>query len=187
MEYTRTITIAGAVGSGKSSTAKRVSENLGFKHFSSGDLFRAIARERGLSVEALNLTAEEQSDIDHEVDALLKKMGKEENRLVIDSRLAWYWMPQSFKVYLSLDPHIAAQRIFNHMQSEGRVSESAASVEEVAASIDVRTKSEQKRYFSLYGIDVNDFSPFDLVINTAEHDLDGVVALILDSYKSAHA
>lgn len=186
MEYTRIITIAGALGSGKSSTAKRVAEALNFKHFSSGDLFRAIARERGLSVEALNLTAEEQSDIDHEVDALLKKMGEEEHSLVIDSRLAWYWMPQSFKVYLSLDANIAAERIFNHMQSEGRVSESATSVDEVRASIEVRSESEKKRYFSLYGIDVADRTPFDLVIDTAEHDLEGVIRLVLDAYKVAH-
>jgi len=186
MDYTRIITIAGAVGSGKSSTAKRVAEILGFKHFSSGDLFRAMARERGLSVEAINLTAEEQSDIDHEVDELLQKMGKEEERLVIDSRLAWHWMPQSFKVYLALDPEIAAARIFNHMQTEGRVSESASSVEEVLQSIEVRVASEKKRYHALYGIDVSDTSPFDLVINTADYNLDGVVERVLEAYKAAH-
>ena len=37
------ITIAGSLGSGKSSTARAVASALRFRHFSSGDLFRQIA------------------------------------------------------------------------------------------------------------------------------------------------
>ncbi|MFQ5540772.1 MAG: (d)CMP kinase [Candidatus Paceibacteria bacterium] len=177
------ITIAGAIGSGKSSTAKRVAEDLGYKHFSSGDLFRATAAERGLSVEALNLTAEEQEEIDYEVDELLKKMGREEERLVIDSRLAFHWMPDSFKVYLKLDHNTAAKRIFNHLNTEGRLSQSATSVEDVRGSIDTRVESEQKRYRNLYDIDVSDLSPFDFIIDTRVNSLNRVVELVIENYK----
>jgi len=177
------ITIAGAIGSGKSSTAKAIAAQLGFKHFSSGDLFRSIAAERGLSIEALNLSAEEQQEIDHQVDELLEKMGREEDRLVIDSRLAWHWMPQSFKVYLALDPDTAAERIFNHMQTEGRVSQTASSVEEVRNNIDTRVQSEHKRYKNLYNIDVTDTTPFDVVVDTRVNSLNEVVSLIIENYK----
>ncbi|MEK7613605.1 MAG: (d)CMP kinase [Patescibacteria group bacterium] len=177
------ITIAGAVGSGKSTTAKRVAELLAYKHFSSGDLFRAIARDRGLSVEALNLTAEEQTEIDHQVDELLKKMGRDDNHLVIDSRLAFHWMPQSFKVYLSLNPDTAAERIFHHLQTEGRVSQTASSVEEVRQNIATRVESEKKRYKNLYAVDVTDTTPFNLVIDTKENTLDRVVETIISSYQ----
>ncbi|MGZ6005361.1 MAG: nucleoside monophosphate kinase, partial [Candidatus Saccharimonadales bacterium] len=44
------ITIAGRPGSGKSTTAKMVASKLSFEHFSSGDLFRAIAKEWGIDV-----------------------------------------------------------------------------------------------------------------------------------------
>ena len=43
------ITIAGAPGSGKSSTADGVARELDFKRFSSGDFMRKIALELGLS------------------------------------------------------------------------------------------------------------------------------------------
>lgn len=178
------ITIAGAVGSGKSSTAKRVAEHLAYKHFSSGDLFRAIARDQGLSVEALNLSAEERSDIDHQVDELLKKMGREDNHLVIDSRLAFHWMPNSFKVYLALDPDTAAERIFHHLQTEGRVSQTASSVDEVRANIETRVESEKKRYRMLYNVDVTDLTPFDLVIDTKNNSLSEVADMILQNYKT---
>src|SRR3954454_17166068 len=98
------ITIAGSPGSGKSSTARGIAGALGFQHYSSGDLFRQLAAQRGESVEATNISAEIQRDIDHNVDALLQEMYRTEDKLVIDSRMAWHWMPSSFKVFLLLDP-----------------------------------------------------------------------------------
>ena len=105
------ITLAGSPGSGKSSTAKAVAAALEFRHFSSGDLFRQLAAERGESIEAMNISAEVQQDIDRKVDDLLKQMYAAEEKLVIDSRMAWRWMPRSFKVFLVLDPDTAAERI----------------------------------------------------------------------------
>lgn len=176
------ITIAGSLGSGKSSTAKGVAAALGYTHFSSGDLFRKIAKERGVSVEAINLTAEEQQDIDYEVDHLLQKMYQTEEKLVIDSRMAWHWMPESFKVFLELDPATAAERIFSHIQREGRESESAASVDEVRESIERRFASEQKRYFALYQVDPTKAEHYDIVVDTKQHDLPTVISMVLKAH-----
>lgn len=181
------ITIAGAVGSGKSSTAKRVASLLSYQHLSSGDLFRKIASERGLSVEALNLTAEEQADIDHQVDSWLKELGQTGSKVVIDSRLAWHWMPESYKVFLTLDHDTAAERIFNHIQTEGRVSQTGTSLEEVRQNIDTRVASEQKRYRELYNVDVTDTAPFDLVIDTKTNGLEAVVASVIEGYRAWRA
>ena len=176
------ITIAGSLGAGKSSTAKKVAQALGFRHFSSGDLFRKIAAERGESVEATNLSAEVQKDIDFKVDNLLKKMGRTEEKLVIDSRMAWHWMPDSFKVFLALDTDSAAERIFNDVQSKRRISEDASTLSDVRTSIERRFASEQKRYLALYGVDPTDPNNFELVINTKENSLDAVVDTVLKAY-----
>ncbi len=177
------ITIAGSLGSGKSSTAKAVASELGYKHFSSGDLFRQIAAERGESVEAMNISAEAKRDIDYQVDELLQRMGKTDEKLVVDSRMAWHWMPDSFKVFLNLDLDSAAHRIFQDVLKKSRVSEHAESEEDVRASIERRFASEQKRYFSLYGVNPTDRKNFDLFIDTKDNDLDSVVAIILKEYK----
>jgi cytidylate kinase len=174
------ITIAGSLGSGKSSTARAVASALGFRHFSSGDLFRLLAIERGESIEAMNISAEVQRDIDLKVDNLLQEMTDE--KLVIDSRMAWHWMPFSFKVFLVLDPDTAAERIFNHLQEEGRMSEDATSVQEVHKSIDRRFASEQKRYAALYGVNATDPLNFDIVINTKHNDLKTVTAIVSAAY-----
>lgn len=176
------ITIAGSQGSGKSSTARLVAKELGFKHFSSGDLFREIAKERGLSIEAINQTAEQQKEIDYMVDERLRSL-KDSDGLVIDSRLAFYWIPDSFKVFLSLDPDTAALRIFKHIQTEGRESQTATSLEELKQNFDIRIKSERKRYFDLYQLDPTDPKHFDLVVDTKKNDLPTVARMVLNAYK----
>ncbi|MBV9686026.1 MAG: AAA family ATPase [Alphaproteobacteria bacterium] len=178
------ITVAGSIGSGKSSTAKAVASALKFRHFSSGDLFRQIAAERGESIEAMNISAEVQRDIDLKVDDLLQEMYFTEEKLAIDSRMAWHWMPGSFKVFLVLDPDTAAKRIFKHLRHEGRTSEDARSVEEVRNSIERRFASEQKRYAGLYGVNPTDPLNFDIVINTRNNDLKTVTAMLLAAYRA---
>ena len=172
------ITLAGSPGSGKSSTARAVAAALGFRHFSSGDIFRQLAAERGESIEAMNISAEAQRDIDLEVDNLLQEKYRNETGLVIDSRMAWHWMPASLKVFLLLDPDTAAARIFAHLQQGGRISENATSVHEVRASIDRRFASEQKRYAALYGVNPTDPCNFDIVLNTKYNDLATITAMV---------
>jgi predicted cytidylate kinase len=181
------ITIAGSPGSGKSSTGKALSAALGYRHFSSGDLFRQLAVESGQSIEAMNISAEMQRDIDLRVDELLQEKYRTEDQLVIDSRMAWHWMPGSFKVFLILDPGTAAERIFAHLQSGGRVSEDAGTVSEVRASIDRRFTSEQKRYAALYNVNPADPMNFDVVINTKHNDLNTVIAMVGAAYQAWQA
>jgi CMP/dCMP kinase len=177
------LTIAGALGSGKSSTAKRLAQALEYRHFSSGDMFRKIAQDRNVTIEEINKIAELESSIDRDVDEWLRSLGKEEN-IVIDSRLAFHWIPDSFKVYLDLDTQTAAERIFKHMQEEGRVSQKASSVEELVQATLSRKQMEKKRYHDLYQIDMADLSPFDLVVDTSKHDLNAVVEIVLEKYKA---
>lgn len=176
------ITIAGAPGAGKSSTAKLVAQELGYRHFSSGDLFRQIAKERGLTIEQINEAAEIDSSVDHDVDEHLRALGKEEN-IVIDSRLAYHWIPDSYKVYLDLDMQSAVERTFEQIKSEGRESQSADSIETLLAATQSRKEMERNRYQNLYHIDLADLSPFDLVVDTKAHDLKGVVQIITEKYR----
>ena len=179
------ITIAGKLGSGKSSTAKRVAQELGWKHFSSGDFLREVANERGMTIKELMIAAETDPSIDHQIDDLLKSKGNEEG-LVIDSRLAFHWIPNSFKVYLEIDPEIAAKRMYEDLQTNPsrQKSEHAKSVEEMKREMIERHESDVKRYRKLYGLNHTDHKHFDLVINTglSENDLETVVRKIIDAY-----
>lgn len=179
------ITIAGRPGSGKSTTSRAVATMLGYEHFSSGDLFRAIAREHGLELYELNRLAEEEKSLDYLVDEKLKKIGETQDEVAIDSRLAWHWIPQSFKVFLDLDLDIAAQRIISNLDPERLENEHIPNdPKEYAEMLKKRLESESKRYMDLYQADPYNLSNYNLVINTANSNPDQVVDELIGAYKS---
>jgi cytidylate kinase len=114
----------------------------------------------------------------------LQQIYAEEDRLVIDSRMAWHWMPRSFKVFLVLDPATAAARIFAQVRGAGRISEDAASVEEMRDSIARRATSEQKRYAALYQVNATEPLNFDIVVNTTCNGLSTVTAIVQGAYRA---
>ncbi len=179
------ITITGTLGSGKSSTADKVAEKLGYRRFSSGDFMRKLAVEMGLSLNELSVKAQTDESVDIKIDEEVKKAG-EQNKIVIDSRLAFHWIPKSFKVYLDLPPEIAKQRILNNLKENAlrKQSESSQTPEEIEKKIDARLASEKKRYKDLYGIENHtDKSNFDLVIDTNKNNLARVVDIVILEYK----
>lgn len=181
MEKKRIITLSGMPGCGKSSTANLVAEHLGWRRFSSGDFLRQAAARHNMTIEEFNRHAETDPSFDHEVDQMLRDAGSQDE-LVIDSRLAFHWIPDSFKVFLKVDPANAARRAFIQLRGEGRENETAASEMEMRESLAVRTESEQKRYATLYGVDYTDETQFDLVIDTTTHDLPTVAAMVVEKY-----
>lgn len=180
------ITIAGSLGSGKSSTAKRVSEILNYKHFSTGDFMRAIADERGIPLTELSKIAESDPSIDKILDDRNIEIGQMEN-IVLDSRLGFHFIPDSFKVFLELDPIVASKRILNdknfnpnrHKESDGGFD----TPENIREKINFRLDSERKRYKELYGIDDHTSKEnFNLVINTEDIPLEEVSKKVIEEY-----
>jgi len=178
------ITICGGLGSGKSSTAKKVAQILGFKHFSSGDFFRQVGLELGLSVTETNIRAETDPKIDAMTDQKLRDM-RDADKVVIDSRTAFHWIPESFKVYLELPPEIAKERILQSLKEDKlrEQSEQVYSSEEVFQKMHERFESEQKRYWDLYKINNTDKKQFDLVVDTNKNNLKQVVDIVVSEYK----
>ncbi|OGG41378.1 hypothetical protein A2837_02575 [Candidatus Kaiserbacteria bacterium RIFCSPHIGHO2_01_FULL_46_22] len=183
MDKKSIITLAGKPGSGKSTTSKKLAERLGFERFSSGDLFRAIAKERAVDVLTINQTAETEKAIDLEVDEKLRQIGATKNNLVIDSRMAWHWMPYSFKVYLDLDILVAARRITAGMDLERMEAEHIPSdPNQYAVQLQERLNSETRRYESLYQQNPYDTENYDLIVDTSKHNPEEVVNIILEAY-----
>ncbi|HVW23109.1 MAG TPA: cytidylate kinase family protein [Candidatus Saccharimonadales bacterium] len=188
MKKRHIITIAGRPGSGKSTTARQVSAELGYQFFSSGDLFRALGRERGHDVLQTNLSAEENAEVDRLVDQRLREMGASEDQIVIDSRMAWHWMPESFKVFLDLDLEIAAKRILKNMDPSRLESEDIPdSPTKYAKVLQARLDSENRRYKMLYDVTPYDMHHYDLVIDTGDKEIGEVASLVLEAYKSWHS
>ena len=165
------ITISGPAGSGKSTAAAELAGRLGYDHASGGDIFRELAAERDLTALELNKLAEEDDQIDRDLDQRLREVAAARDHLVLESRLAG-WMAgehADFRVWLDAPLGVRADRIADR---EGKDPDLARTETEA------RADSEAKRYEAYYGIDIDDLSIYDLVLNTARLDPDGVVDAI---------
>ncbi|MDP2622207.1 MAG: dephospho-CoA kinase [Actinomycetota bacterium] len=169
------ISIAGNIGSGKSSVARRVAEITGWPVVSTGSLFRELATRRGLTVLELNQLAESDPSIDEEVDGHLRRLALTDDPAVIDSRMAWHFVPESFKTYLVVDPMVAVGRVYGAVRADERY----ASVEEAAREIIARQHVEAERYEQIYSVHVDDWRNYQLVIDTSRADVDTVAGIIV--------
>jgi len=175
------ITISGPAGSGKSTAAEALAERLGYEHVSGGAVFREMAADRGLSPLELNRLAEEDDSIDRDLDRRLREIAAERDDVVLESRLAG-WMAgdhADFRVWLYAPLGVRTRRV---AAREDKPAERAR--EETVA----RADSEATRYEAYYGIDIDDLSIYDLVVNTARLDETGMIEPIvaaIDAYDPA--
>jgi CMP/dCMP kinase len=185
MERKHIITISGKPGSGKSSTADKVADLLGYTRHSSGDMVRTILQRQGMTLSEYNRQALDDHSLDTKIDEYLRKF-REKKDVVIDSRLGFYWLPESFKVYLDLDIQVATVRIYkdavtNNMRLKS--GERVSSLDLVAKQVLTRMETEQKRFKNLYSVDPYNLSHFDLVIDTSRHSPQTVALTVFDVYR----
>ena len=174
------ITLSGELGSGKSTVANYLISKMPFKIVSAGLLFRQLAAEHGMSAKEFNEFIENDPKYDHYVDDTMAELGRTDEKIIFDSRMAWHFVPSSFKIYLYVDVDTATERIFN---DKGRVSESYTDKETARQEIIDRRKSELLRYQNFYHCNLDDYSNYDLIVDTSHASRDEVNELVYNSFK----
>lgn len=172
----RHITVSGEPGSGKSSVGRELARIYGMDIVSTGALQRELAASLGVSIVDVNKRAELDQSIDSRIDSILQGKGAQTTALIFDSRLAWHFVPNAFKLHLIVDPTVAAERL--HRTRESNV-ESYTSVEHAAQDAHTRSSSERSRFRDKYGVDIFRLRNYDLVIDTSDAPLDMVVSEVL--------
>lgn len=160
------IAINGQLGSGKSEVCKILNRDYGYDVFSTGVIQREFANQLGISTLELNKLAKENFSYDYKIDTKLveystENMGK---NVVFDSRTAWHFVKGSFKVHLLVCPAIAAERVFNKRETK---EEKYSSVEEAMRDLIERRRLEVARYKKIYNLEVEDFSNYNLILDTS--------------------
>lgn len=158
----RIIAIGGPHGSGKSSVARRLAEELQMNYISAGEIFRTIARERDVSIEQMSKLIHNEPELDNQIDERTKKLGSEENTIV-DAQLAAYFTPQDIILRLCINASFET-RCKRIARREGK------SQEEARIETYTREESEHRRFSDLYNIKVSDLSIYDVVINNDRID-----------------
>ena len=174
------ITLTGDLGSGKSTVSKILCDRLRYNYIYTGKIQREIANRYRMTTLELNQYAETHPEIDEEIDATFQSLNHSTD-LIVDSRLAWFFIPESFKVFLMTDINVAVRRISGDSQ---RKNEKYSSEEEAANNIMARKASENKRYMELYRADCSDLSNFNLVIDTSFITPEEVAGMITSGYRA---
>lgn len=161
------ITISGMPGSGKTTVGKIIAEKLGLSFFSVGELRGKMALDQGLTLDELNRLGETDKTTDSTVDDYQKKLGRENDNFVIEGRLSWYFIPDSYKIFLDCDSKTATERLIK--SRDQRPDEKLPTdPDKVRDMIEQRVQSDLKRYQLYYQIDYKDPKHYDLVIDTTE-------------------
>ncbi|ESS05416.1 MAG: cytidylate kinase, putative [uncultured archaeon A07HB70] len=171
------ITVSGPAGGGKSTLAAALAEALDYEHVSGGDIFRAVADERGLSPVELNELAETEPAIDYDLDRRQYDLARSRDDLVLESRLAGWLAGDTadIRVWLTAPLAVRVERIAD------REEKPAAAVSEETRR---RAESEARRYRTYYDIDIDDLSIYDLVLNTARWEPDAATAVVRTAVES---
>ncbi|HIH86899.1 MAG TPA: AAA family ATPase [Methanosarcinales archaeon] len=152
------ITVSGPPGSGKSTLSRAIAEHFNLKLVSSGDVFRAMAKENGVDLEKFGHMAEADPAIDKEIDRRQVELSKTKGDFLFEGRLSGWLIDADLKIMLKTDVGVRARRI------AGREN---ISLQQAMDETMVRQESEAKRYSEYYDIDISDLTLCDLVIESS--------------------
>ncbi|MBD3203523.1 AAA family ATPase [Candidatus Woesearchaeota archaeon] len=170
------ITISGVSGAGKSSTAIKIAEKLGMKHYSMGDLQRKLAEKHNMSTVEFSKIESKDPKYDKERDELLIQLGKTEDNFVIDTWLGAKFIPDAFNVFLDCNLDIRAQRIFKEVyhgkniagiDHKRRSDKKYSSLNETKKELLKKEELNRNRWLKYYDFDYKDKKNYDFVLDTS--------------------
>ena len=176
------ISITGDLASGQSTIAKMLSEELNYDLYRNGAYFRKLAVENNMSVTEFGEYVEKHPEIDTQIEKSATEYAKNHKNIVIDAKLGWYAVPDSFKVYLKVDIDVAAKRAFEDVNRKS--SENLPTVEAQKEDMIRRTHNDLERYKNLYGVVRNDMSNYDFVLDTSKLTPNQVLEEIKTAYEN---
>lgn len=168
------LTVSGPPGSGTSTVADALAREFELKHVSGGDIFRSMAAERDLTVEAFGELAETDEAIDLNLDAQLRRTAVEEDDIVLESRLAGWMAGNQADLRIWLDAPKAVR--------SDRIAEREGWSKDLARRRTIeREENEGRRYQQYYNIDITDRSIYDIAINTARWTADAELDFLINA------
>ena len=165
------ITISGLPGSGTTTVAKLLAKELSMELISAGEMFRAIAKEKNLPLGQFNELAENSDGYDRWIDEQQGAEALKREDVIAEGRLSGFFVPTAeLKIWLKAPLEIRAKRVAGRERIP---------YEEALTAMKEREQSEHKRYEQYYGVDLDDLSIYDLVIDSSRWREYDIVKLIV--------
>ncbi len=171
------ITIFGLAWSGTSTIWKKLSSYLNYTFMSSWNIMRKWASQKGFSIyEFEDKIIKKDPSFDLKLDKKTQKFWEENDNFVFESRLARYFIKDSFKIYLYCDENQRYERIS---------SREWLTINQIEKKTKKREDELIKRYSEVYP-NIN-FPPkkeeFDIFIDSTNINPDEIISLIISSIK----
>lgn len=167
------VTLSGPPGSGTTTVAKRLADALDVEFRSTGEIFREMADEHGMSLDEFGDHVDDHPEIDRELDDRQRERAKAGD-VVLEGRLSGVVakeVPEALTVYLEAPARVRAERVADRDDLD---------VEEAFDAIWDREAKEKSRYHRIYGVDPDDPRHYDLVLDSGKLGPDELVEAILD-------
>ncbi|MBE0516132.1 MAG: AAA family ATPase [Methanophagales archaeon] len=165
------ITISGLPGSGTTTVAKLLANELALDVISAGELFRKLAEEKSLLLEQFSKLAEDNDDFDRWIDEKQGEEALKRENVIVEGRLSGFFVPHAdLRIWLKAPVEVRAGRV------AGREN---IAYEEALSAMKSREQSEYMRYEKYYGIHLDDLSVYDLIIDSSRWSENDIVKIIL--------
>lgn len=175
------ITITGDLASGQSTIAKMLADDLKYDLYRNGAYFRKLGMEKNMSVTEFGEYVKNHPEIDRQIEKSAAEYAKTHSNIVIDAKLGWYVVPDSFKIYLRVNIDVAAQRAFSDKNRKN--TENLPTIEAQKEDLQKRFKNDLARYLDLYGVKRDDMTNYDFVLDTSDLTIEQVLNAIKQKYE----
>lgn len=176
------VTIGGNIGSGKTTIVPRLVLALGYDDIYMGKIFRDLADERGMTLEAFYQSLASDPEVERAVDAKQIAIMKERDNIIIQGRISFFFAKQIVKqvinIFIGVDPKVGAQRKLKEGIHPGKT------LEEILALNLAREEAERQHYLALYGINNHlDPSIFDIACDTTNLSVEEASEILLQKIR----
>ena len=174
--------ITGHLGSGKSTICKLLNKEYDFETISAGSLMREMAMEKGVSILDFQKSPSNLEHVDNYIDSAIVAKNKgisDDKNVIFDSRMAWHFLPETFKIFIVVSPYEAALRTYLTRSSKD---ETYTSVEQAMNELIERRVVENRRYKAIYEVNCEELSNYDVVIDTSYISPKEAVDIIMECY-----
>lgn len=153
------ITISGLPGSGTTSLTYHLAEIHRFDVISAGEVFRQMAKERGMSLAEFGAFCEEDPSVDKLIDERQRDIVLSNPHIIAEGRLSGFMIPESdLKIWLKASLECRVKRILARDQF--------ADFDSAMSATEKREASEALRYEQYYDIDISSLTPYHMVLDT---------------------
>jgi len=165
------ITVSGLPGSGTTSLARTIASRKNYQIISAGEVFRRMASEKNMDLAEFGELAQEDPSFDRLIDERQRDIALAHEDIIVEGRLSgWFVEDAELKIWLMASLECRVERILERdIVSDRNTALNLTREREVC---------EAQRYRTYYDINIDDLSPYDIILNSERFGVEDLAAIV---------